>query len=294
MATNWITAQTRELLARHGIHLKKSLGQNFLTDQRVLDKMIEAAELDQRSGVLEIGPGIGALTQRLALAAAKVLAVELDGRLVPVLRELFADQSHVSILHGDVMEVDLARLIREELGEGARPSVVANLPYYITSPILMRLLEQKLPLNRIVVMIQKEVAERLTAEPGTKAYGSITVAVRYYTEPEWVCRVPAHVFVPRPQVDSAVIRLKVRTRPPVHVDNEMLLFRIVRAAFNQRRKTLTNALATLLSGKQEKALLTEALLAVDIDPRRRGETLSLEEFARLTNRLDEQGFSRIS
>ncbi|PTM54833.1 16S rRNA (adenine(1518)-N(6)/adenine(1519)-N(6))-dimethyltransferase RsmA [Desmospora activa] len=294
MTANWITAQTRDILARHGIQLKKSLGQNFLTDQRVLDRMIEAAELNHSSGVLEIGPGIGALTQRLAMEATRVVAVELDQRLVPVLQELFVDQAHVSIVHGDALKVDLAALIRDELGEGTRPSVVANLPYYITSPILMRLLEQKLPLNNIVVMIQKEVAERLTAEPGTKAYGSITVAVRYYTEPEWVCRVPSHVFVPRPQVDSAVIRLKVRHRPPVQVNNEELFFRIIRAAFNQRRKTLSNALSSLLSNRREKAPLIEAMTASGIDPQRRGETLSLEEFARLANRLDEQVFPRIS
>lgn len=286
MVPTRITGQTREILARHGIQLKKSLGQHFLTDQHVLDKMMKAAELDSRTGVLEIGPGVGALTERLASEAGRVVAVELDGRLVPVLKELFADQPHVSVIHGDVMKVDLAALIRDELGAEPRPSVVANLPYYVTTPILMRLLEERLPLSHIVVMIQKEVAERLTAEPGSKTYGSITVTARYYTDPEWVCRVPAHVFIPRPQVDSAVVRLKVRSRPPVEVSQERLLFRVIRAAFNQRRKTLPNALTPLLTAGQNKEVLIDALEAAGIDPRRRGETLSLEEFARLTNQLD--------
>ncbi|MDR6227121.1 16S rRNA (adenine(1518)-N(6)/adenine(1519)-N(6))-dimethyltransferase RsmA [Desmospora profundinema] len=294
MTSTWITGRTREILARHGIQLKKSLGQHFLTDQHVLDKMMKAAELDSRTGVLEIGPGVGALTQRLASEAGRVVAVELDGRLVPVLEELFADQPHVSVVHGDVMKVNLAALIRDELGTNPRPSVVANLPYYVTTPILMRLLEERLPLAHIVVMIQKEVAERLTAEPGTKAYGSITVATRYYADPEWVCRVPAHVFIPRPQVDSAVIRLNVRSQPPVEVNHERLLFQIIRAAFNRRRKTLPNALAPLLPADLGKEVLIGALEAAGIDPRRRGETLSLEEFACLTNHLDERILPHIS
>lgn len=281
-----ITAKTREILTRHGIHLKKSLGQHFLTDQQILDKMMEAAELDERTGVLEIGPGVGALTERLARVAKQVVTVELDDRLIPVLQELFNGQPHVSIIHGDALEVDLNALIRDKLGTAPLPRVVANLPYYVTSPIIMRLLEERLPLSHIVVMIQKEVAERLTAKPGTKAYGSITVTTQYYAEPEWVCRVPAHVFIPRPQVDSAVVRLKVRDRPPVTVKQEDLLFRVIRAAFNQRRKTLSNALMPLMPAGQGKEGIVHALQAAAIDPRRRGETLSLEEFARLTDQLD--------
>lgn len=282
-----ITERTRQLLAEKGLRLKKSLGQHFLTDPRILDQMIEAAGLDPEAGVLEIGPGIGALTERLAMAAGQVVAVELDDRLIPVLSSLFSEQPHVHILHGDVMNLDLTRLLRDYLGDCHRISVVANLPYYVTTPILMRLLEEKLPLDRIVIMIQKEVAERLTASPGSKAYGSITVAARYYAETEWVTKVPAHVFVPRPQVDSAVIQLKIREQPPVEVRDEALLFRVIRAAFGQRRKTLLNALSTGAVLGQEKAILSRVLLEAGIDPKRRGETLSLEEFAFLSNRLDE-------
>lgn len=281
-----IAGRTRQLLAERGLRLKKSLGQHFLTDRRILDQMMEAAGLGPEAGVLEIGPGIGALTERLAMAAGQVVAVELDDRLIPVLNSLFSGQPHVHIVHGDVMSLDLSRLLRDHLGNCNPICAVANLPYYVTSPILMRLLEEKLPLDRIVIMIQKEVAERLTASPGSKAYGSITVATRYYAETEWVTRVPAHVFVPQPQVDSAVIRLNIRQRPPVEVRDEALLFRVIRASFGQRRKTLLNALSTGVVG-EGKEIISRVLLEVGIDPKRRGETLSLEEFALVTNRLDE-------
>ncbi|MDA8354199.1 MAG: 16S rRNA (adenine(1518)-N(6)/adenine(1519)-N(6))-dimethyltransferase RsmA [Firmicutes bacterium] len=287
MTEERIAERTRRLLAEHGLHLKKSLGQNFLTDRQVLDRMIEAAGMGGDTGVLEIGPGIGALTERLAQEAKKVVAVELDQRLLPLLNQLFADRPHVGIHHGDAMEIDFHRLIREQLAGCSPIHVVANLPYYVTSPILMRLLEEQLPLDRIVIMIQKEVAERMMAEPGSKAYGALTVAVRYYTTTQWVTRVPAHVFVPRPRVDSAVVRLDVRPRPAVSVRNESLFFAVVRAAFGQRRKTLSNALSHgLFTGKQ-KGKIIGWLEEAGIDPQRRGETLSLEEFARLANRLDE-------
>ncbi|QKI80635.1 dimethyladenosine transferase [Kroppenstedtia eburnea] len=282
-----IAERTRQLLAERGLRLKKSLGQHFLTDRRILDKMMEAAGLGPEAGVLEIGPGIGALTERLAVEAGQVVAVELDERLIPVLSSLFSDQPHVRIVQGDVMSLDLSRLLQDHLGDCSRISVVANLPYYVTTPILMRLLEEKLPLDRIVIMIQKEVAERLTASPGSKAYGSITVATRYYAETEWVTKVPAHVFVPRPQVDSAVIRLKIRQRPPVEVRDEALLFRVIRAAFGQRRKTLLNALSTGAVDGEGKETISRVLSETGIDPKRRGETLSLEEFALLSNRLHE-------
>ncbi|SDW85785.1 16S rRNA (adenine1518-N6/adenine1519-N6)-dimethyltransferase [Marininema mesophilum] len=288
MAEGRITTRTREILRRHGLQLKKSLGQNFLTEDRVLHQIVEAADLDEQSGVLEIGPGIGALTEHLADEAKSILAVELDQRLIPILDELFVAYPHVKVLHGDAMKVDLHRLIDEHLGDCERRHVVANLPYYVTSPILMRLLEERLPLDSIVIMVQKEVAERLTSEPGTKAYGSITVTTQYFTEPEWVTLVPAHVFMPRPQVDSAVIRLKVRRTPPVDVRNEALFFRVIRAAFGQRRKTLPNALAAGLFGGERKGEVTAWLDEAGIDPKRRGETLSLEEFAQFTNLLDER------
>ncbi|MFC4075554.1 16S rRNA (adenine(1518)-N(6)/adenine(1519)-N(6))-dimethyltransferase RsmA [Salinithrix halophila] len=283
-----ITARTRQILRRHGLTLKKSLGQHFLTDRHILDRILDAAELGPETGVLEIGPGVGALTERLAQEAKAVVAVELDNRLVPVLEELFAPFPSVQIIHGDAMQVNLLDLIETRLGDCRQRSVVANLPYYVTSPILMRLLEERLPLDSIVVMIQKEVAERLTAEPGSKAYGSITVTTQYYTQPEWVTRVPAHVFLPRPQVDSAVIRLRVRETPAVSVSDEHLFFRVVRSAFGQRRKTLPNALSAGLFGGKRKGELTDWLVEADIDPKRRGETLSLVEFARLANLLDER------
>jgi len=283
-----IASRTRQLLADHNFALKKSLGQHFLVDERVLVKIIDAAELDESTGVLEIGPGMGALTERLADRAGWVLAVEIDGRLIPILRELFADRPNVTVVHGDALRVDLRKLMERKMGSAERYSVVANLPYYATSPILMRLFEERLPLERIVVMIQKEVADRIMAEPGTKEYGSISVAVRYFADVSWVCGVPRNCFIPRPQVDSAVIRLEIRREPPVSVRNEELFFRVVRASFAQRRKTLANALSAAFFGGKRKAELGNLLKGVGIDPHRRGETLTLEEFARLTDVLEQK------
>ncbi len=275
-------------MADHNLSLKKSLGQHFLVDERVLDRIIDAAELDGSTGVLEIGPGMGALTERLADRAGWVLAVEIDGRLIPILRELFVDRPRVTVVHGDALQVDLKALMDRHLGSAERFSVVANLPYYATSPILMRLLEERLPLDRIVVMIQKEVAERIMAEPGTKEYGSLSVAVRYFAEVFRVCGVPRNCFVPRPQVDSAVIGLRIRREPLVSVRNEPLFFRMVRAAFSQRRKTLANALSSSLFGGKRKAELENLLKEIGIDPNRRGETLTLEEFAQVSDILDQK------
>lgn len=275
-------------MADHNLSLKKSLGQHFLVDERVLDRIIDAAELDGSTGVLEIGPGMGALTERLADRAGWVLAVEIDGRLIPILRELFVDRPRVTVVHGDALQVDLKALMDRHLGSAERFSVVANLPYYATSPILMRLLEERLPLDRIVVMIQKEVAERIMAEPGTKEYGSLSVAVRYFAEVFRVCGVPRNCFVPRPQVDSAVIGLRIRREPLVSVRNEPLFFRMVKAAFSQRRKTLANALSSSLFGGKRKAELENLLKEIGIDPNRRGETLTLEEFAQVSDILDQK------
>lgn len=288
MKSSSIVSRTRELLADHNLSLKKSLGQHFLVDERVLDRIIDAAELDGSTGVLEIGPGMGALTERLADRAGWVLAVEIDGRLIPILRKLFVDRPRVTVVHGDALQVDLKALMDRHLGSAERFSVVANLPYYATSPILMRLLEERLPLDRIVVMIQKEVAERIMAEPGTKEYGSLSVAVRYFAEVFRVCGVPRNCFVPRPQVDSAVIGLRIRREPLVSVRNEPLFFRMVRAAFSQRRKTLANALSSSLFGGKRKAELENLLKEIGIDPNRRGETLTLEEFAQVSDILDQK------
>ncbi|MBA4495830.1 16S rRNA (adenine(1518)-N(6)/adenine(1519)-N(6))-dimethyltransferase RsmA [Paenactinomyces guangxiensis] len=277
-----ISSRTRELLSRYGIVLKKSLGQNFLTDMHVLDKIIRAAELTGNSGVLEIGPGIGALTERLAEQAKKVVAVELDQRLIPVLEQLFIAKPHVKIIHGDAIRVDLNEIIREHFQEAETIHVVANLPYYVTSPIIVRLLAERLPLKNIVVMIQKEVADRLTALPGSKNYSSLTVLVHYFAKAEEVAHVPSHVFVPRPKVDSAVTRLRLRDQPAVRVSDEALFFKVVRAAFAQRRKTLLNTLHSNLLSSYSKAKVEHWLREAAIDPKRRGETLGLPEFASLT------------
>jgi 16S rRNA (adenine1518-N6/adenine1519-N6)-dimethyltransferase len=281
-----ISARTRDLLNQYGIVLKKSLGQNFLTDSHVLEKIIRAAELTPESGVIEIGPGIGALTERIAEQAKKVVAIEIDRRLVPVLKELFETCFHVEIIQGDALLVDLKQIVDEQFWDVKTLHVVANLPYYVTSPILVRLLEERLPLKNIVIMIQKEVADRLTAVPGTKDYSSLSVLVQYYAEVREVARVPSHVFVPRPQVDSAVICLTLRSKPAVDVTNESLFFKIVRAAFSKRRKTLLNSLHTTLFPNKEKTDVESWLIEAGIDPKRRGETLDLGEFARLTEVID--------
>ncbi|OUM95559.1 MAG: 16S rRNA (adenine(1518)-N(6)/adenine(1519)-N(6))-dimethyltransferase [Thermobacillus sp. ZCTH02-B1] len=276
--------RTREIVARYGFTFRKRLGQNFLVDGNVLRRIVEAAELGPAKGALEIGPGIGALTERLARAAGKVVAIELDRRLIPILEELLEPHRNVEIVHGDALKLDLKRLIAERFAGLDQVSVVANLPYYATTPILMKLLEDRLPLESIVVMVQKEVAWRMTAPPGGKDYGSLSVAVRYFAEPEIVCLVPRGVFVPPPNVDSAVVRLKMRERPPVDVRDEALFFRVVHAAFAQRRKTLANNLTALL-GRERRREAAELPASLGIDPGRRGETLTLEEFAALANEL---------
>lgn len=279
-------SRTQQILKKHGFTFKKSLGQNFLIDQNILNKIVSAAQLTEQSGVLEIGPGIGALTQRLAEHARKVAAVEIDQRLIPILSELFADQDHVAIIHGDILQIDVKQLISEQFADCASVHVVANLPYYITTPILLKLLEERHALSNIVVMIQKEVAERMAADPGGKEYGSLSIAVQYYCEPELVTLVPHTVFIPRPNVDSAVIRLKVRSEPPVSVKDEVHFFRVVKAAFAHRRKTIYNNLSSF-TGKQNKERLSAALLAAGVDPSRRAETVSIEEFARIADALYE-------
>ncbi|GMK48440.1 ribosomal RNA small subunit methyltransferase A [Paenibacillus glycanilyticus] len=273
--------RTKEIIAKYGFSFKKSLGQNFLIDQNILHKIVSAAGLDKTKGALEIGPGIGALTQHLAAAAGTVTAIEIDNRLIPILGDILAGEEHVKVVHGDVLKLDLKKLFEERFADVSGVSVVANLPYYVTTPILMKLLEERLPLENIVVMIQKEVAERMAAKPGGKEYGSLSVAVQYYCEPQLVCIVPHTVFIPQPNVDSAVIKLAVREKPPVDVEDEAHFFRIVQASFAQRRKTLANNL-TAFVGKERREEMTQLLIGCDIDPGRRGETLSLDEFARIS------------
>lgn len=282
-------AVTKGILAKYDLKAKKSLGQNFLIDLNILNKIVDAAELDETKGALEIGPGIGALTQQLAKRAGRVVAVEIDQRMLPVLQETLSGYEHATVVHGDVLKVDLEELFRLHFQESAGVSVVANLPYYVTTPIVMKLLEERLPLDNIVVMVQKEVADRMAAKPGTKDYGSLSVAVQYYCEPKVVCVVPHTVFIPQPNVDSAVIRLKVRKEPPVAVHDEELYFQVVQASFAQRRKTLSNNLLTRFFTKETKPLMEKALQDAGIDPVRRGETLSLEEFASLTQALQNVG-----
>lgn len=270
----------RTIAEQFGFTFKKGLGQNFLTSQTVLEDIAEAAEID--GGVLEIGPGFGVLTQELSKHADKVVSIEIDERLNDVLEFTLAECDNVKIVNADVMKTDLKQLIADEFGN-ERISVAANLPYYITTPIISRLLEERLPVNNIVVMVQKEVAQRMCAREGTKDYGAITLLCRYFTEPSIVTTVPAGLFVPPPKVDSAVLRLRVLDEPAVKVVSEEVFFKTVKAAFGQRRKTLMNCISNAFPiPKEQLATLFEE---AGIDPRRRGETLSIEEFATLADKL---------
>ncbi|AGT30496.1 16S rRNA methyltransferase [Geobacillus genomosp. 3] len=278
--------RTKEILERYGFSFKKSLGQNFVIDANILRKIVDAADVSFDTGAIEIGPGIGALTEQLARRAKKVVAFEIDNRLLPILADTLSAYDNVRIIHQDVLKADLHAVIAEELAEVSDRMVVANLPYYVTTPIIMKLLTERLPIRGIVVMLQKEVADRLAASPGTKDYGSLTIAVQYYTKAEVVMTVPRTVFMPQPNVDSAVIRLTKRSHPPVAVEDEDVFFQVVRASFGQRRKTLFNNLIhNLPGGKEKKEQIERALAAVGIDPRRRGETLNMAEFASLGNAL---------
>lgn len=270
---------THTILKRFGLRAHKRLGQNFLINPRVLANIIHAAEISDGDQVLEIGPGIGTLTQGLAEAGALVTAVEIDRGLLPILEKTLEGYNNITIIHGDILKLDLVDLLA-----GGRWKVVANLPYYITTPIIMTLLEQRLPFSLLVSMVQKEVAERMVAKPGGKEYGALSVAVQYYTSPEIITLVPPHSFVPEPSVESAVIKCTVRNTPPVQLLNESFFFKVVRGSFGQRRKTILNALGAAALGL-DRVRIEEGLMAVNIFPSRRGETLSLHEFAALANVL---------
>ncbi|HJV47525.1 MAG TPA: 16S rRNA (adenine(1518)-N(6)/adenine(1519)-N(6))-dimethyltransferase RsmA [Bacillota bacterium] len=280
-------SRTKEILQKYGFSFKKSLGQNFLIDTNILHNIVKAADLDSSQAVIEIGPGIGALTEQLARAAGKVVAIELDQRLLPILQDTLSPYPNVEVVHGDVLKVDLHQLIKERFSDYSKVNVVANLPYYVTSPILMKLLEEKLPLRRIVVMMQKEVAERISAAPGGKEYGALSIMAQYYAAPEIAMIVPHSVFIPQPNVDSAVLKLDVRDHSPVDILDPDLFFRVIKASFAQRRKTLYNNLLTGIFKKEDKELLLAVLEKANIIPTRRGETLSMNEFALLSNLIAE-------
>lgn len=276
-------SNTKELLKQFNFKMTKSLGQNFLIDKSILDRIIEGAELTKEDYVLEIGPGMGSMTQKLGESAGKVVAVEIDKNLLPVLGVTLADLENVSVIHGDILKLNLAETFKEQFGDH-KIKVVANLPYYITTPIIMKLLEEKLNLQSITIMVQKEVGDRIKAAPGGKEYGALSVAVQYYAKPSQVLLVPPHSFIPQPEVDSIVLKLDILSKPAVEVENESLFFRVVKASFGQRRKTLLNALTAGNLGLS-KEQLKEVLNSVDIQENRRGETLSLQEFANIANKL---------
>lgn len=278
--------KTIEIIKKYEFCFQKKFGQNFLIDGHVLDKIIAGAGVTKDDMILEIGPGIGTMTQYLAEAAGSVAAVEIDRNLIPILEETLADYDNVSIIHADVLSLDLNRLVQEK--NGGRPiKVVANLPYYITTPIIMALFEQHVPIANITVMVQKEVAARMKAGPGTKDYGALSLAVQYYAEPYIVANVPCNCFMPRPNVDSAVIRLTKYDTPPVAVKDETLMFKVIRASFNQRRKTLVNGLNNSPELSFTKEQIADAIAKAGLPPSIRGEALTLEQFAGLTDILAE-------
>jgi 16S rRNA (adenine1518-N6/adenine1519-N6)-dimethyltransferase len=278
--------RTKEILKKYGFSFKKSLGQNFLIDPNILRNITEHAGLTKNTAAIEIGPGIGALTEQLARTSGKVLAFEIDQRLIPILKDTLSPYDNVTIVNEDVLKADVKAVMDQELQGFDDIMVVANLPYYVTTPIILKLLMEKLPIRGICVMLQKEVGDRISAKPGTKEYGSLSIAIQYYTEAEMVMTVPKTVFMPQPNVDSAVIRLTKREKPPVDVKDEDFLFFITRSSFAQRRKTILNNLTSQLpNGKEKKEAILEALQSAGVDPTRRGETLSIEEFALLSDHL---------
>ena len=281
---------TRAILERHGFTFKKSFGQNFLTDTNILQKIVDTAEIDKKVNVIEIGPGIGALTEFLAESAAEVMAFEIDDRLVPILADTLRDFDNVTVVNQDILKVNLAQYIAEFKNPDLPIKVVANLPYYITTPILMHLIESGIPFSEFVVMMQREVADRISAQPNTKAYGSLSIAVQYYMTAKVAFIVPRTVFVPAPNVDSAILKMVRRDQPAVAVQDEKFFFKVSKASFVHRRKTLWNNLTSHFGKSEEtKAKLTAALEQAELSPSVRGEALTLADFARLADALKEQG-----
>ncbi|GMQ59536.1 16S rRNA (adenine(1518)-N(6)/adenine(1519)-N(6)) -dimethyltransferase RsmA [Vallitalea sediminicola] len=278
--------KTIEIIKKYDFAFQKKFGQNFLIDSHVLNKIVTSSDINKEDVVIEIGPGIGSLTQQLAENAKQVIAIEIDKKLIPILEDTLSDYNNITIINEDILKVDLVKLVREK--NNNKPiKVVANLPYYITTPIIMGLFESNVPVDSITVMVQKEVADRMKAKPGTKDYGALSLAVGYYSEPYIVANVPPNCFMPRPKIGSAVIKLTKYKQPPVEAKDVKLLFRIIRASFNQRRKTLINGLYNNLEGIFEKEQLKQAIEDIGLKQNVRGETLSLEEFSNLANKLYE-------
>ncbi len=272
----------KDTLQKHNFKFKKKFGQNFITDSNLLQKIVDAGDVGPDDVVIEVGPGAATLTKALAQRAKAVIAIEIDRDLVPVIEETMAGFDNFYLVQGDALQLDLDAVIQEKLGAPHRCKVIANLPYYITTPLVMYFLEQGFSIDRIVIMVQKEVAERFTAQPGKKEYGAITVSLHYYGNVRYAFTVPRHMFIPQPDVDSAVVDIQPWTQKPLQADNEQLFHQVVKAAFGQRRKTLNNALKTL---DMDSALMQQALQEVEIDGTRRGETLSVDEFVAFSNAI---------
>lgn len=289
MATLGIPQNTIAILQKYNFNFQKKFGQNFLVDTHVLEKIMEAAQITKEDCVVEIGPGIGTMTQYLAERAGSVAAVEIDRNLIPILQETLAEYDNVTIINEDILKVDLNKIV-EEKNQGRPVKVVANLPYYITTPIIMGLFENHVPLQSITVMVQKEVADRMQVGPGTKDYGALSLAVQYYAKPEIVAIVPPNCFIPRPNVGSAVIRLTRYEELPVRVADEAFLFDVIRASFNQRRKTLVNGLSNAQNLSLTKEQIAAALEVMGLSPTVRGEALTLAQFARLSDLLKRRNY----
>ncbi len=280
---------TKNVVDKHNFKFSKSLGQNFLIDSNVIDKILEGARLTEGDNIIEVGPGIGTLTREMGKVAKKVVAIEIDKSLIPILKETLDEFDNIEVVNNDILKVDIKGLVKEKF-DNKPVKLVANLPYYITTPIVMKFLEEDIPVTDIVVMVQKEVADRMNAKPSTKDYGALSVAVQYYCDTEIVAKAPRHMFIPQPNVDSTVIGLHIRENKKYNVDNEEIFFKTVKASFGQRRKTLLNSLSSLsfLSKDEIKEVLNEA----SIDEKRRGETLTIEEFAKLSNIINSKVSSK--
>ena len=278
---------TIEVLQKYRFNFQKKFGQNFLIDTHVLDKIIDASVVKEDDFVLEIGPGIGTMTQYLCERAREVVAVEIDKNLIPILSDTLKNYSNVTVINEDILKLDICKLA-EEKNQGKPIKIVANLPYYITTPIIMGLFESHVPIDSITIMVQKEVAERMQEKPGSKEYGALSLAVQYYAKPEIVANVPPNCFMPRPNVGSAVIRLTRHEKPPVEVEDEKLMFRIIRASFNQRRKTLANGLNNSPQIHLPKEVIQESIVSLGVPENIRGEALSLEQFAELSNEIGQR------